>query len=114
MTFRLCLTFLCVLCSGFVPLHESQSAPVQPNVILIFIDDMGYGDVGFNGATIPKTPNLDTMAAEGMVFDDEEVICLVPKKVTGWHYALLIFMPLVSCFCGWKIYQKISEELGCC
>ena len=63
MKFRLCLTFLCALCLGFEPLQESQSAPAQPNVILIFIDDMGYGDVGFNGATIPKTPSLDQMAA---------------------------------------------------
>ncbi|MEC7402233.1 MAG: sulfatase-like hydrolase/transferase, partial [Verrucomicrobiota bacterium] len=34
----------------------------KPNVVIIFIDDMGYGDVGFNGATGPKTPNLDNMA----------------------------------------------------
>ena len=36
-----------------VPSAKSVS---KPNVILIFIDDMGYGDVGFNGATVPKTP----------------------------------------------------------
>ena len=49
----------------------------QPNVILIFIDDMGYGDVGFNGAKGPKTPNLDQMAAEGMKFTDFYVGCAV-------------------------------------
>jgi hypothetical protein len=46
------------------------SAAARPNVVIIFIGDMGDGDVGFNGATVPKTPNLDKMAAEGMRFDD--------------------------------------------
>ena len=38
----------------------------QPNVILIFIDDLGYGDAGFNGAKGPKTPNLDQTAKQGI------------------------------------------------
>lgn len=37
-----------------------------PNIIIIFIDDMGYGDIGCFGATKQKTPHLDRMAAEGM------------------------------------------------
>ena len=37
-----------------------------PNVVIIFIDDMGYGDIGPFGATKQKTPNLDRMAKEGM------------------------------------------------
>ncbi len=38
----------------------------RPNIVIIFIDDMGYGDIGPFGATKQKTPNLDRMAAEGM------------------------------------------------
>ena len=38
----------------------------KPNVVLIFIDDMGYGDIGPFGSTINKTPHLDRMAAEGL------------------------------------------------
>ena len=42
------------------------SADVKPNVILIFADDLGYGDVGCSGEACPfETPNLDRMAAEG-------------------------------------------------
>jgi arylsulfatase A-like enzyme len=37
----------------------------QPNIVVIFIDDLGYGDIGPYGATVQKTPNLDRMAAEG-------------------------------------------------
>jgi arylsulfatase len=39
----------------------------KPNIILIFIDDMGYGDLGTYGSEIP-TPNLDQMAEEGVKF----------------------------------------------
>jgi len=39
-----------------------------PNVVLIFIDDMGYGDVGCFGATQYNTPNIDRLASNGMRF----------------------------------------------
>ena len=41
-------------------------AAAPPNVVVIFIDDLGYGDIGPFGATKQQTPNLDRMAAEGM------------------------------------------------
>ncbi|MBD2700491.1 arylsulfatase [Spirosoma sp. BT702] len=40
----------------------------KPNIIFILADDLGYGDVGFNGQTKIKTPNIDQLAREGMVF----------------------------------------------
>lgn len=62
-----------------------------PNVVIIFIDDMGYGDVEFNGAQGPRTPNLNQMAAEGMKFTDFYVGCAVctgsrTALLTGSHY----------------------------
>lgn len=43
-----------------------RAAPDRPNVVVIFIDDLGYADIGPFGATKQKTPNLDRMAKEGM------------------------------------------------
>ena len=43
----------------------SLSAKETPNLVLIFIDDMGYGDIGPFGSKLNRTPNLDRMAREG-------------------------------------------------
>ncbi|MFC2096901.1 sulfatase [Bacteroidota bacterium] len=40
----------------------------RPNIVLIFMDDMGYGDIGNTGALEYNTPNLDNLATEGMRF----------------------------------------------
>jgi arylsulfatase A-like enzyme len=42
----------------------------RPNIIWILADDLGYGDVGFNGNTIVKTPNLDRLASQGVRLTD--------------------------------------------
>ncbi len=41
-----------------------------PNVVVIFIDDMGYADINPFGAKAYQTPNLNRMASEGRVFTD--------------------------------------------
>jgi arylsulfatase A-like enzyme len=43
-------------------------AQTKPNVILVMSDDLGWGDVGFNGSTIARTPHLDEMAAHALRF----------------------------------------------
>src|SRR5919108_47991 len=50
-----------------VPLTSLRAAEApRPNVVIIFIDDLGYADIEPFGATKQKTPNLQRLAAEGM------------------------------------------------
>jgi arylsulfatase A-like enzyme len=46
----------------------SVSASERPNIVLLMCDDLGWGDVGFNGGTTIKTPHLDEMARSSMRF----------------------------------------------
>jgi arylsulfatase A-like enzyme len=43
-------------------------APRRPNILLIVVDNLGYGDLGCYGQTKVKTPNLDKLASEGIRF----------------------------------------------
>ena len=45
-------------------------AKKHPNVVIMFMDDMGYADIGPFGAKDYPTPNLDRMAKEGRKFTD--------------------------------------------
>lgn len=47
---------------------SASPARTSPNVLVIFADDLGYGDVGCYGATKLKTPNIDRIAENGMRF----------------------------------------------
>lgn len=44
---------------------EKVAASEQPNIVLIFVDDMGYADIGSFGSPNARTPNLDRLALEG-------------------------------------------------
>ena len=51
------------------------AAPEAPNIVVILVDDLGYADAGFSASTVNltslvETPNLDGLAAEGIVFTD--------------------------------------------
>lgn len=57
---------LCLL--GFITFGFVPPKPKTPNIVLIFMDDLGYGDISANGATNYQTPNIDKMASEGIRF----------------------------------------------
>ena len=46
----------------------SKSINEKPNIIIVMTDDQGYGDLGFNGNEIIKTPNLNQFASESINF----------------------------------------------
>ena len=62
------LVFLVFLLSNGSGRLQAESA-TPPNIVLILADDLGYGDVSFNGRKTWKTPNLDRLAAEGLRLD---------------------------------------------
>ncbi len=47
-----------------------EAAQRPPNIVLVFCDDLGYGDIGAFGATRVRTPNIDRMARGGTVLTD--------------------------------------------
>lgn len=90
---------LVLLASAFS--WSSLLAERSPNVIVIFIDDMGYADIGPFGATAYKTPYLDKMAAEGMKFTDFQVssaVCSASRAalLTGCYHRRVGFQGALS------------------
>ena len=75
MAIGLGLTMIAATISGCTRVTTGPAS--KPNVIIIFIDDMGYGDLGCFGSTKNRTPHIDQMAAEGMKFTDFYVACSV-------------------------------------
>ena len=62
----LTIVLLSVLIVGVTSAQEDDHH--QPNIIFIFADDWGYGDLSLHGNTWLETPNLDKMASEGTDF----------------------------------------------
>ncbi|MFT6795619.1 MAG: arylsulfatase A-like enzyme [Maribacter sp.] len=63
-----------------------KAAPTPPNIIIIYADDLGYGELGAYGATKLKTPNLDKLANGGMRFTNGYA---ASATCTPSRYALL-------------------------
>ena len=59
---------LLVLCVALGPAFSARAAEPPPNFLVIFADDHGYGDVSTYHASDVRTPNIDRIAAEGMLF----------------------------------------------
>jgi arylsulfatase A len=74
--FRFAPTYLILLLmiAGFqcLPAQAADSSvqKKRPNIVLIVVDDLGYGDTGCYGSRINKTPHIDKLASEGMRFTD--------------------------------------------
>ena len=47
-----------------------EKTKVRPNIIMVYVDDLGFGDIGVNGAKGVETPYIDSLAASGVNFTD--------------------------------------------
>lgn len=73
-SFLLCCAVV-LLCKGnqCIAMEGLVASEQKPNVILIMTDDMGLGDVGVNGNTMLKTPELDKLAKQSVQLTDYHV-----------------------------------------
>ena len=71
----------------------------KPNFVLIFIDDMGYGDIGPFGSKINRTPHLDRMAMEG-------------RKLTSFYVASPVCTPSRAALMTGCYPQRVGLERG--
>ena len=78
-----------ILPIGLLSLYSSafaQQMPERPNVLLIYADDIGYGDLSCNGTSAVRTPNVEKLASEGIRFTNAH--CAAATS-TPSRYALL-------------------------
>src|SRR5687768_8686840 len=82
---RCTLAYCALLCITLLaPIQAAERRP--PNVVLIFCDNLGYGDVGCYGSRLHRTPHVDRLAAEGMRFTDMYAasgVC-TPSRAALW------------------------------
>ena len=85
--FGLCLSLGLLLLMGATP---KKPAPKSSNVVLFFLDDMGYGDLSVTGALGYETPHIDRLAAEGTRFTNflvAQAVCTASRAalLTGCY-----------------------------
>ncbi len=80
---KLC-ALLVALCTLAIPLVTH--AERLPNIVIIYTDDLGYGDVSAYGATAVNTPNIDRLAHGGLRFTDAHAAA---ATCTPSRYALM-------------------------
>jgi arylsulfatase A-like enzyme len=63
-------SILVLVLAALLGFRGTTAQQTSPNIILIYADDLGYGDVSSYGATAVRTPNIDRVAKEGIRFTD--------------------------------------------
>ena len=79
------------------PCVAAENSETPPNIVIIFADDLGYGDLSCYGASMITTPNIDRLASQGMRFTDA-------------HSAASLCSPsrygLLTGRCPWRLHKK--------
>ena len=88
--------FFCGVATGVA---EALAQKTKPNFVVIFIDDMGYGDIEPFGSQQNKTPNLTRMAAEG-------------RKLTSFYVASPVCTPSRASLMTGSYPQRVGLEKG--
>ena len=68
--FKICQQSLCI-CGFIVSLFFAALVSAnQPNIVLFNVDDLGWSDLGYSGSRFYESPNVDSLAAEGVIFNN--------------------------------------------
>ncbi|GAA4430576.1 arylsulfatase [Bremerella cremea] len=80
------LTKIVALLLFALPMSAFAAEPTKPNVVFIYVDDLGYGDLGCFGQKQVRTPNLDQMAKDGVRLTSFYAGCTVcrPSRLVLW------------------------------
>ena len=92
---KIFVSFILVLISPFLTFSQVD----KPNFVIIFIDDMGYGDIGPFGSKINRTPHLDRMAKEG-------------RKLTSFYVASPVCTPSRAALMTGCYPQRVGLQRG--
>ncbi len=96
---------VCIKLVGFFAVCVALNASLPPvvakppNIVLVFADDLGWKDVGYQGSNLMETPNIDRLATEGMVFSSAYAsggncapsrACLISGTYTPRHHVYAV------------------------
>ena len=103
--YTLAILFLSVVSAGLESSSAEDSVSEQPNILVIFIDDMGFADPSCFGNPLIKTPHIDKLAAEGIKLTNFYVnspICSASRVAltTGQYQG------------RWKIHSYLNSRAG--
>lgn len=94
----------------------SSKTPSSPNILFILADDLGWMDVGYMGSELYETPNIDALAAEGMIFRNAyaaNALCSPTRAsiMTGMYPARVgIVTP--GCHSEKEVFEQSVPESG--
>ena len=112
-----------LLISLYFVLNSCSTTNEQPNIILFFVDDLGWTDLGCYGSELYETPSIDKLASEGMKFTNAYSACTVcsPSRaaiMTGKYPARLHLTDWISGYKppnpklnmpDWQMYLDTAE-----
>lgn len=108
------LSMLLIQLLASIPIFAAE--PAKPNFLIIVADDLGYSDLGCYGGEI-DTPNLDTLAAEGVKYTNfyNTARCWTSRSalVCGYHHTQLGVEPNLKKYPSWiRSFASLLKEAG--
>ena len=93
---------------ALLPIANTQ-AETKPNVVIIYIDDMGIGDIGCYGGKFVPTPNIDKLAQDGLLFNQYYSSAPVssPSRC-GLTTGLFPLEVGINTFLPWRVPSKMQ------